>query len=225
MSTPLPGILQIHVIRPGDVPQDLVDLCLSAADRQRAASFRFPEHAQRWSRYRAALRMILAECTGDEPRNVAITEGEHGKPCLANSTLHFNLSHDDTLALVAVSVNGAVGIDLESIHRAKDLPACAGTFCHPEELAGLPSDRDLLRIWTAKEACVKASGTGFTVSPCEIRVLDHGVLDAAGTLWPLLRLEHSTLDGHLAHVCALRIPASVEILDKPVTYRFTAATS
>lgn len=225
MPAPLPGTLQIHIIRPGDVPQDLVDLCLTDTDKIRRASFRFPEHALRWSCYRAGLRMILAECTGEEPQDIAMIESEHGKPQLRESDLHFNLSHDDTLALVAVSVDGPVGIDLESLHRAKDLPACAEIFCHPGEIAVLPDELALLRIWTAKEACVKASGTGFTVPPCEIQVLDHGVLDAAGTTWPLRRLEHPALDGHLAHVCALQMPAFVEILDEPVAHRFTAITS
>ncbi|MFD0892166.1 4'-phosphopantetheinyl transferase superfamily protein [Luteolibacter ambystomatis] len=225
MPAPLPGTLQIHIIRPGDVPQDLVEHCLTDADQKRAASFRFPEHASRWSRYRAALRMILAECTGDTPRQLPIFEGKHGKPQLRDHALHFNLSHDDTLALAVLSVDGPVGIDLESRHRAKDLPACAETFCHPEELASGPDDAALLRIWTAKEACVKASGTGFTVSPCEIRVVEDGVLDASGVTWPLLRLEHPALAGHLAHVCALQMPAFMEILDEPVAHRFTAATS
>jgi len=222
MPAPLPGTLQIHLIRPGDVPQELVDRCLTDADKKRAASFRFPEHASRWSRYRAALRMILAECTDEEPWNIAITEGEHGKPQLVDRTLHFNLSHDDTLALVALSVDGPVGIDLEDSHRAKDLPDCAETFCHPLELATSPDAETLLRIWTAKEACVKASGTGLTVSPGGLHVLEREVVDANGVTWPLLRLEHPALATHFAHVCALQMPASVEILDEPVATRFTA---
>ncbi|MGC4016192.1 MAG: 4'-phosphopantetheinyl transferase superfamily protein [Luteolibacter sp.] len=225
MAAPLPGTLRIHVIRPDEVPQEIVDRCLTEADRKRAASFRFPEHATRWSRYRAALRMILAGCLDEEPRNIAIVEGEHGKPTLASHGLHFNLSHDDTLALVALSSDGEVGIDLESWSRAKDLPACAETFCHPEELASHPDEQSLLSIWTAKEACVKASGTGFTVSPCEIRVMDRAVMDAHGVAWPILQLEHPALSGHLAHVCALQIPAVIQILDEPVASRFIATAS
>ncbi|BCU75557.1 4'-phosphopantetheinyl transferase superfamily protein [Luteolibacter sp. LG18] len=231
MRPPAPGTIEVHLVRPDDVPAALTDRYLDSAERERAAAFRFPEHADQWKRFRTALRTTLAGYLGCDPQDVALATGEHGKPMLPLSpSLHFNLTHTRDLALIAISTDGPVGIDVEPTSRARDLPECASSFCHPAELAALPLEldarqADLLRIWTAKEAGAKAAGTGFSVSPCDLQVTTDSVIDATGREWPLIRLEHPGLSGHLAHLCALQKPAAVRILDRPAAYRMTARTS
>jgi 4'-phosphopantetheinyl transferase len=166
------GEVIIHRILPGNLSGPEARALLTAEEIDRAGRFKFQYDADSWSANRAGLRYILGIALDLPPREVPIVLSETGKPLLSGpyDTLHFNLSHCDGLALVALSNDGPVGIDLEPIARAIDLLDCENAFCHPDEIAALPektSERahQLLRIWTAKEAMLKALGTGLTHPP------------------------------------------------------------
>ncbi|HYH53493.1 MAG TPA: hypothetical protein VD761_05120 [Solirubrobacterales bacterium] len=66
----------------------------------------------------------MAVYLDQEPEQIELREGEHGKPHLADcrEQLRFNLSHSGGLALVAVSGEFEVGVDLERVRpqRAED---------------------------------------------------------------------------------------------------------
>ena len=153
-----PGTVTIHIVPPASVRPE--HLPLSREERDRAASFRFEKDAAHWARTRGALRVILGNSLGISPSEVPIRTTAMGKPYLASpfGHLHFNLSHCEDLALVALSPDGPLGIDLESSSRASSLLECRETFCHPEELAEIGSGdpaaqaRTLLELRTAKEA-------------------------------------------------------------------------
>jgi 4'-phosphopantetheinyl transferase len=137
--------------------------------------------------------------------------------------LHFSLSHCNGLALVALCAEGPVGIDLEPISRAPDLSGCENSFCHPDEIAALPVEQSarcfqLLEIWTAKEALLKALGTGFLHPPETIRIQPEASRFNATCDEPLpgiasqiiQHLQHPALTAYCA---ALSIPASVSRIE------------
>ncbi|RYD22778.1 MAG: 4'-phosphopantetheinyl transferase superfamily protein [Verrucomicrobiaceae bacterium] len=164
--------VSIHVIRPGGISPERVAACLTDHEKLRAGRFKFGKDAVQWSAYRAGLRVILGQSLGLHPVEVPLVFSETGKPGLAppHDHLHFNLSHCDGLALLALSPNGPVGIDLEPVDRAGSLLECETSFCHPDEITTLPPSPgeracQLLRIWTAKEAILKALGTGLSHPP------------------------------------------------------------
>ncbi len=168
------GQVEIHVIFPDAIGAPAF---LTVSEQERAGRFRFEDDRRRWSACRAALRNILAHELEMAAEDVPIVIDLMGKPMLATpwQDLHFNLSHCDGLAVVALSRDAPVGIDIECETRAADLPECETSFCHPAELASLPSkasDRAiaLLDIWTAKEALLKAVGTGLTTAPEKLRI-------------------------------------------------------
>jgi 4'-phosphopantetheinyl transferase len=211
------GRVQIHLIRPDGISPEEVDRCLTADEKSRAARFHFPRDASHWSRCRAALRRILGEQTGLPPCEVPLIYSDFGKPLLPPpwDSVHFNLSHCDDLALVAVSRAGPVGVDLERLSRASDLLECELTFCHPEEIRSLPDDKaaraaGLLRIWTAKEALLKALGTGLYHPPELVRIEPGPGHATAGSDLPLAGIEnqriqpieHPWLRHHLAAISA-----------------------
>jgi len=85
--------------------------------------------------------------------------GEHGKPFLPGSSLHFSLSHSDGLCAAAVS-DRPIGLDVELIRplRAALLPR----FCTPEEIGRAERDPDLaVELWTKREARAKENGRGI----------------------------------------------------------------
>ncbi|WAC19374.1 4'-phosphopantetheinyl transferase superfamily protein [Luteolibacter sp. SL250] len=157
------------MLHPGEIRADIRSL--NEAEQTRAASFRFENDARHWTACRSGLRAILGRVLSLPPAEVPLVTGPGGKPCLAPpfADTHFNLSHCRDLALVAVATF-PVGIDVEPESRARDLLGCEESFCHPQEIAGLPEDESmravgLLEIWNAKEAVLKAHGTGLLTPP------------------------------------------------------------
>lgn len=219
------GEVTIHIISPdagGDETGNLTE-----GDRQRAATFRFPGDAKHWAACRAALRRILGRFCGLHPRDVPIVPGRNGKPALtgAFAGIHFNLSHCHDLALVVVG-GSPVGIDIESLGRAPDLLGCESSFCHPREINLLPVDPEarsmkLLEIWTAKEAILKALGTGLLQPPEEVRLhfADHVSASSDKPLEGLAnhschRLLHPKLERHLAFVSIATLLPDLIFIDE-----------
>jgi 4'-phosphopantetheinyl transferase len=211
LSPPPPGTALVIVVDPAQVREEKT-ACLSALEREQATRFRFEKDAVRWRACRAALRHVLGDALGIDPAAVAFEFGEFGKPALSPpwDGLHFNLSHCRDLALIALCRDGAVGVDIEPRDRAPSLLGCEEAFCHPEEIAALPVEESpravtLLEIWTAKEALLKALGTGMSVPPPSVAVARHGED-------PRLRdfRLHRPVDPALAnHLACLAVPAPV----------------
>jgi 4'-phosphopantetheinyl transferase len=185
------GIWQVGLDLGRDTAEALAKL-LAGHERQRAARFHFPRDATRFVVRRAAVRAILGQCLGIDPRAVAFHEGPRGRPELAagleGAGLQFSVSHSGRLALCAVTHRRRIGVDLERLRPLPDLEAiAAGTLSAGEldALRRLPqAERDaaFFRCWTRKEAYAKAIGEGlayplsrFTVSlaPGEPARLEH----------------------------------------------------
>jgi 4'-phosphopantetheinyl transferase len=144
-----------------------LSLILDDEERERAGRFVRRADALGYRVAHAALRAILSGYVGIAPRQIRFASGEHGKPLLGDGGPHFNLSHSGGLALVAVSADGDVGVDVEQVRAIPRAPALAELFFSPEEARTIadqpPScrDRQFMRSWTAMEAIAKAEGTGL----------------------------------------------------------------
>lgn len=162
-----------------------LESCLSDAERERAARFRFERDRRRFIVARARLREELAARLGVSAGQVEFAYGENGKPRLANQALQFSVSHCDDVALFAFSPDAEVGVDVEAIRQVREADAIAIQFFSPLEHAGYaalaPRDRLLgfLRVWTRKEAYIKALGVGFSMA------LEHFDLSVAPRGWRL----------------------------------------
>lgn len=203
------------MIDPGAIPDSETRAVLNAAEEEQAGRFRFEKDARHWRACRTGLKTILANALGKNPQNVRLELEEYGKPYLPDPDdgLHFNLSHCHDLALVVLSIDGPVGIDIEAADRGKSLIGCEHAFCHPDELAALPEDGGersamLLDLWTCKEALLKALGTGMSLAPETVSLLPPGEHGTGGhpRLQPfrLQRLEDARLTKHLARVAVPR---------------------
>src|ERR1700759_4366756 len=106
-----------------------IEANLSNHERQRAARFRFPEHALRYRICHAAVRRILGGYLALPPSSVEILALPKGKPRLAgDSRLRFNLSHSGDLALLAVAEDLEVGVDVEKVRFDLEVDGLAGFF-------------------------------------------------------------------------------------------------
>jgi 4'-phosphopantetheinyl transferase len=146
-------------------PPELVrclEAMLTEAERERAARL---ASAPRWIVARAALRIVLAGHLAEHPADIELDAGPHGKPEIPGSTLRFNLSHSGELALIALTRDAEVGIDVERTSRRSRVIERTLTDGERESLNGEDRHRALLQIWCRKEAMAKAGGGGLGWAP------------------------------------------------------------
>ncbi len=112
--------VDIHPVRL-DVPEAEITQyarLLSEAESARADRFRFPHLSRRFTVAHGELRLILARYLGSEPRSVPMAPTVSGKPQLDPNqnpaNIQFSLSHTGDLAVIAVSIGFAVGVDVEN---------------------------------------------------------------------------------------------------------------
>ncbi len=151
---------------PAACPQVLGD-----EERSRYARFKYARDAGRFAARRVALRCILGGYLGAKPSALRLdTKDTAGKPSLApdtGSNLRFNASSSADLGLIAIGTECALGVDIEAARPVKDLMGIAQRFFMQSELSALEAlpmaDQvaGFYRLWTSKEALLKAIGTGL----------------------------------------------------------------
>lgn len=145
---------------------------LSTDEREKAARFYFDKDRNQFVQARAALRFILSEYLNVDPRTLEFSYGPQGKPTIANehanSSLRFNLSRRDGLAMIAFTRGREIGIDVDLVRVDLPVLEIAETSFSEGELATLRSLPESLRAagfyncWTRKEAYVKGRGEGLS---------------------------------------------------------------
>ena len=142
---------------------------LSPEERTRFAAFRV--EAARTERIvtRALLRRTLSRYAPRAPTDWRFVEGPHGRLAIADGEpgFDFNVTHTPGLAAVAIA-RAQVGVDAESTERQVPLEIASRYFSASEvaRLARMEharACREFLRLWTLKEAYLKARGTGLSV--------------------------------------------------------------
>lgn len=141
---------------------------LTSDEEARAARFRFEADRLHWICARSALREILALHLGVQPLEVLFTQGRHGKP--ATPGVEFNLSHARNRAMIAISHEVPVGIDVESIRPNVEMGDLLRRIGETE-LSG--SIEQLFHVWTRREARIKALGCSLMhVPPPHVAAVD-----------------------------------------------------
>ena len=170
------------------------------------------------------LRCVLAAHVGVAPSALAFGREEKGRPFLRHEGApDFNLSDTHGGTLVAVCRSGRVGVDLERIDRAPPVDRLSRRWFSTQEADALQlmdpeaARRAFLRLWTAKEASCKATGTGiFGYTPrwrfdvqADTPALLEPPADAGNAMrWQFFRLSPSA--EHTA-VVALRDAAQLQL--------------
>lgn len=152
---------------------------LSAAELERARRLLDPVKRRRFLRGRAVVRHVLGRLLGVPARDVEFAVNAHGKPRVvrpqacgssAPPPLHVNWSHSANVLLLAATVSGELGVDVEVIDPTVDaLTVAQSHFTRAETdalrtRAGAERTEAFYRCWTVKEAVLKALGTGLSVA-------------------------------------------------------------
>jgi len=186
---------------------------LDVDERARAARFKFDRLTLNFTIAHGRQRAILGRYLAMDPAALRFRVGAHGKPELdlagAAPPLRFNLSHSGDFALLAVTRERRIGVDLEAMTRAiGELEDIAERFFSPAEVAAwralAPGARRhaFFLCWTRKEAFLKALGDGISCPldsfevelrpgvPARLLTLDGA--PAAATVWRLIDLDLGT---------------------------------
>jgi len=147
-------------------------------EHARAARFRLTLHARRYRAAHGGMRMILAAHLGLAMQAWAWQASEHGKPHFVDARHgHFNLSHSEDWALLAWHSDVPLGVDIEWHRTLPDLDGLARHYFTSAEQSWLneavtASHREMRfhRLWSAKEAALKALGSGLLVAPRRVEV-------------------------------------------------------
>jgi 4'-phosphopantetheinyl transferase len=124
---------------------------------------------------------------------------EYGRPFLQLPVgIDFNISHSGKYVLCAISAGGKVGIDIEEIHNI-DIHDFADQLT-AEELAWIDEAPDrsneFFRIWTIKEAVIKADGRGLSIPLKEIVIGPE--VRVGDKVWKIHQLDMNP--AYMAHI-------------------------
>ena len=152
-----------------DATLEALRAILSPDECARADRFVFERDRRAFTVSHGALRQVLARYARRDPAALCFGERRRGKPWLHDSPdgLEFNLSHSGGHALVGVTRNAAIGVDVEAHRPMQDMYSLARhCFAADEvrELQALPLERHVqafYNAWTRKEAYIKATGEGL----------------------------------------------------------------
>jgi 4'-phosphopantetheinyl transferase len=179
---------------------------VARCDAGRAAALP-PWRSREFLAARALLRTLLRQVAGAAGW-AAIGADERGRPVLICwPQIGISISHDGEFVAACAGQGTDVGVDIQvppdQLNEAV-MRRCLGPYLH--RLAGQPQ-ADRIRaftwLWTAQEACVKASGAGLADRPWSIDVPPGAVSGQwRGYRWNVLR--------HLSEIpvsCAFADPA------------------
>jgi 4'-phosphopantetheinyl transferase len=145
-----------------------IDNTLDDVEKKRASSFRFEHLRGQYTFAHAFKRQVLSHYFPfKKPSEWYFHQTPAGKPFIKEG-IAFNLSHSASsvvVALVESTDKGAVGVDIECFRQMDDLESMIEMVCHPDEMQQLDicDDRSkgFFKLWTAKEALLKACGSGL----------------------------------------------------------------
>jgi 4'-phosphopantetheinyl transferase len=146
---------------------------LSADETQRANRFRFDKNRNEFTIARGLLRAMLSKYLSCTPATIRFQFSSKGKPSLAqrdSAGLQFNVAHSGDLILLAFVQGRRLGVDVEQVRTDFATDEIAERFFSPAERKALralqPAQRyeAFFRCWTRKEAYIKATGDGLSLS-------------------------------------------------------------
>lgn len=205
---------------------------LSPEERDRASRFRFDRHRTRYIAGHGLLRYILGKYLNLDPARVAFFIDSNEKPDLVSESnprsIRFNLSHSEDLALVGITLNRSIGVDVEQIRPNPGALQIAKRYFSTQEYEQIRSTPEharqamFFRFWTLKEACIKATGEGIGALE-QVQVTldpDHPKPDVridselgSGTSWQALTLN--PVEGYIGAVVFESPGGSIKTLVLP----------
>ncbi|GAB3020590.1 hypothetical protein GCM10027051_27320 [Niabella terrae] len=153
--------------------QEALESLLDEPEKRKSLSFRQTADRQRYLVARAGLKQLLANYGGVAAREVKLGVEANGKPYWDQPGVpRFNISHSGSQVLIAVGPQD-MGVDVEEV-RPLEIREMLQVFSAAEQryiLATADTER-FFRLWTRKEALLKALGTGLVDELSSFNLMD-----------------------------------------------------
>jgi 4'-phosphopantetheinyl transferase len=151
--------------------KDLVEY-LPEDEGHRADRLRIEQKREQFVITRSLLRLLLSSNLGKEPRDIVFSYEKQGKPVVKDYInrvpIEFNISHSGDYALIAMTLENKVGVDIEEVNPDIDYKSLSNRFFSEKErndLINLDEKQQcdaFYRIWARKESFIKATGQGIS---------------------------------------------------------------
>lgn len=175
------GVVVLHVELTPDASREARALALlDAEEKKRWQRFLAEGARSRFALCRAALRMNLCEQLGCSNHQLSFGYLQHGKPFAKvdgeRATAGFNVSHSGCHGLIAFADNEWLGVDVEERVPRRDLEGIGSLVYGPteqrllEDASGGQKMHLFFRLWSMKEALIKALGSGFSLNPAGFEI-------------------------------------------------------
>ncbi|TSJ40763.1 4'-phosphopantetheinyl transferase superfamily protein [Mucilaginibacter corticis] len=157
--------------------------------QEKVSKYKFQEDRIRSVMGKVLLKNLLIE--ESYPANILsqIKLDEFQRPFL-NSKIDFNISHSGDYVVCAISKNNRVGIDIEKVNPI-NIPDFEYVLTQ-DELQQILIDENatdaFYKIWTQKEAVIKANGKGLGINFTDI-ILDQETAICENIKWNLTELH------------------------------------
>ena len=164
-----------------DQPEDLINLfhtSLSKEEKDRISKYKFKLLRDRQTVSKGLLKSFISSYLNIGTGEINFVQNEYGKPSLTPELneidLHFNISHSEHFGMFAFTIGKQLGIDIESVQEITNLNQIVDLcFSDSEKEWFYNSDPGLkkelfYKVWTGKEAYIKAIGKGLSFPLKEI---------------------------------------------------------
>jgi 4'-phosphopantetheinyl transferase len=227
----------LWITKPGDIDDDsLLEQYQALLGDEELASYHDllnADHKREYLISQAFLRDVLSYYSSSQPDQLCFERNASGKPGLKQAPadlqgLKFNLSHSAELIACAVTRVGDVGVDVEAFSAASNMVAVADHYFSAREVAALrqlpasEQERGFCKIWTLKEAYIKARGQGLALAldsfsfdclqPDRIELSEHEQPNSAWRFWSLQPLpDHLVAVAVAGTDCSLRVFSGIPL--------------
>lgn len=194
---------------PDTLSPSLVEL-LSEEEWERAQCFRTPLLRNRYVAAHAGLRLLIESQFGLPASRQQFVRNAFGRPQLIERRdVRSSISYSGAHALIGLSGEREIGVDLETVRPIGDALELAEVHCTSRERLtlhralkmGRSFNNGFLRAWVRKEACVKALERGLSIP---LETLHCGI----GSKTTTVKFGESKIFTGVVHVCDHRIISS-----------------
>lgn len=200
---------------------------LSPEETNRAQRFRFDRDRCSYQFMHGLLRLLLGKYLETPPSDIILSKNAFGKPQICKSSndrpIGFTMSRSRDVVVFAFAYSRNIGVDVEYINSALQIDDIVPVLFSSEEAAHYENVNEceqqldyVLRLWTLKEAYVKAKGVGmhepfehifFDFDPKGVPLLRRSLHDHDISQWSVSSVNIDTdyiislvYDGPLAHI-------------------------
>ncbi|MEM9135138.1 MAG: 4'-phosphopantetheinyl transferase superfamily protein [Actinomycetota bacterium] len=187
---------------------------LDESERLRARRYHRVADRARFVAAAGLVRRVAARLAGCAPHEIALDRRcdscgrPHGKPRLRDRSIEVSISHAGDHVAAAASAVGPVGVDVEQVGGVGDDRAgLLDLVCGPGERTVAETPLGFYRLWTDKEAVLKATGDGLRVPMSEVVVAgprsEPGWVTVEGSRHPLVLQTFTPGPGHVGSIAVL----------------------